>query len=250
VAALETYLANAAADDTNQGDARARLAALRERLRQTGVRVVGGPEGATILVDGEDKGRTPRPDPIAVSPGSHQVVVRRAGYADFRSTVVVPAGQSVEVAVEMAQTGADAGGTDSGGDDDAGDGAGGGGGAGGSAGPGASGGGGSALPLVLTLAGGGVFVAGLGVGLGAFLIADGSATSDSSEAGTARTLALVADLAMGVGLVAAGIGLVLLLSGSGDETATARRAAPTAGTFRLSPWAAPTGGGANATIVF
>ncbi|MDQ3032408.1 MAG: PEGA domain-containing protein, partial [Myxococcota bacterium] len=102
IGALEQYLENADPNDEHQADARARLSSVRERLGRTSVRIVGGPEGATILIDGNDVGRTPRPDPIQVAPGSHRVIVRASGYADFTSSVVVSAGQAVEVPVEMA----------------------------------------------------------------------------------------------------------------------------------------------------
>src|SRR5688572_8796029 len=86
--ALETYISQAEPSDTHQADARARLAAIRERLNRTGLHITGGAEGATILVDGQDRGRLPRPDPIQISPGTHQIEVRREGYDTFRATVV------------------------------------------------------------------------------------------------------------------------------------------------------------------
>ena len=46
--ALELYLAGADPSDEHQADARARLAALRERLASTGILLRGGPDGAVI----------------------------------------------------------------------------------------------------------------------------------------------------------------------------------------------------------
>ena len=54
ITALERYLDSADPNDEHQADARARLSALRERLGRTSIRVVGGPEGATITIDDEE----------------------------------------------------------------------------------------------------------------------------------------------------------------------------------------------------
>jgi hypothetical protein len=101
--ALEHYIESADPQDMHQADARARRGAIRERLDQTGIRVVGGPEGASIVVDEDEWGRTPRPDPIRVTPGSHRVRVTLPGYEDFTAVVAVTAGQQVEVQVEMVE---------------------------------------------------------------------------------------------------------------------------------------------------
>jgi hypothetical protein len=52
--------------DQHMVDARARLAALQQRLSNTSISILGGEEGATILIDKEDWGRTPRHDPILI----------------------------------------------------------------------------------------------------------------------------------------------------------------------------------------
>jgi hypothetical protein len=78
-------------------DANARLSALQARIAATGVLVRGGSAGGLILVDEQDWGRTPRPDKITLTPGSHVLVVRWTGQPEFRTNVVVPAGQVVEV---------------------------------------------------------------------------------------------------------------------------------------------------------
>jgi hypothetical protein len=101
VEALDRYVDTADSSDPNHDVARARLSTLRERLARTSIQVVDAPEGAQILVDGKAWGRAPRPDPIPVDPGSHVVVVRLEGHRDFRATVGVPAGKSVEVRPEM-----------------------------------------------------------------------------------------------------------------------------------------------------
>jgi hypothetical protein len=98
---LQLYLQTADPDDESYGDATARMASLQQRLQATGIRVVGGVEGAQISVDGTDWGRIPRPDRIPVNAGSHRVVIQLQGYQTFTSTVVVPAGQVVDVVAEL-----------------------------------------------------------------------------------------------------------------------------------------------------
>lgn len=242
--ALETYVANAASNDTNQADARARLASLRERLARTGVRVTGGPEGAAILIDGHDWGRLPRPDMISVEPGTHRLIVRLAGYQDFNATIAVPGGQTVDIPVEMTatatppaptptQTAQAAQSTTT---------------AGPSAATTSEGGSSSTVPIILMASGGGVAVIGLVVGIVAVGKADSATTSDGSDASSARTLAAVADIAMGVGVVTAGVGLVLLLVGGNDTPA--ERAPSSTAQLSVTPVVSPYGAGASATLTF
>jgi hypothetical protein len=99
ILALETFLNSGDPDDPTYSDANARLVALRQRLANTGVMLNGGSDGGSILVDDKDWGRTPRPDKISVTPGSHTLLIRWADGREFRQSVFVPAGQVVEVAV-------------------------------------------------------------------------------------------------------------------------------------------------------
>ncbi|MGD8861006.1 MAG: PEGA domain-containing protein [Myxococcales bacterium] len=101
VAALQRYLSSADPDDPYYADATARMASLQQRLQATGIRLVGGPDGALINISGHDWGRLPRPDKIAVQPGSHRIVVSLEGYDDFVANVVVPAGQVVDVPIQL-----------------------------------------------------------------------------------------------------------------------------------------------------
>jgi hypothetical protein len=162
----------------------------------------GGPEGAVLLVDGEDRGRLPRRDPLLVAPGSHEVRVRARGYREFAASVAVPAGQSVEVGIEMV----------------------------------AVGGSGPSLGPIFTMAGGGaVLIAGLVVG-GVALDQAGRAPDRTGPAASdARTLALVSDILWPVGAAAIAGGLVWLiidLGSSGTEESTTA-------TLRVVPLAAP-----------
>lgn len=99
--ALQRYLSTADPGDPNYSDATARMASLQQRLQATGVRIVGGIEGASINVSGHDWGRLPRPDRIPVQPGNHRILIQLQGYKDFISNVVVPAGQVVDIPVQL-----------------------------------------------------------------------------------------------------------------------------------------------------
>ena len=112
VDALDVYLEGARPDDPNQANARARRAALRERLSQTGVRIQGGPAGATISIDGESWGVTPRPDAIILPPGPHRLVVSAPGYEPFRASLAIAGGEITTVEVEM-QEAVEVGGSES-----------------------------------------------------------------------------------------------------------------------------------------
>lgn len=99
--ALQRYLSTADPDDPYYADATARMASLQQRLQATGIRLVGGVDGASINVSGHDWGRLPRPDRIPVQPGNHRVIVTLTGYREFTSNVIVPAGQVVDVPIQL-----------------------------------------------------------------------------------------------------------------------------------------------------
>ena len=99
--ALQRYLSTADPEDPSYADATARMQALQQRLQATGIRLVGGVDGASINVSGQDWGRLPRPDKISVQPGNHRVVVTMDGYREFTANVVVPAGQVVDVSIQL-----------------------------------------------------------------------------------------------------------------------------------------------------
>ncbi|MDH5671908.1 MAG: PEGA domain-containing protein [Myxococcales bacterium] len=100
-AALERYLSTADPEDPHYSDATARMASLKQRLQATGIVLVGGIDGAAIIIGDKEWGRLPRPDRIPVEPGSHRVRVALTGYQDFVADVGVPAGQVVQVQVEL-----------------------------------------------------------------------------------------------------------------------------------------------------
>ncbi len=197
VEALQTYLDHADPADASQPAARARQAQLRERIANTSLLLVGGVEGATVLLDGQDRGRLPHPDPLRVSPGTHDVVVRAAGRADFSSRVVVPAGQSLELQVVLGDAVSAEGPSSQ------------------ASFP--------TVPVVLWAVGGAALVGGAVLGSVALDQAQGAPSSSSPEADGARTLALASDVTMGAGLACAAAGLVVFLvgSGSGEPVGTA-----------------------------
>ena len=101
IEALKQFTAATDPDDPAISDANARLLAIKDRLAKTGIKIAGGADSALILVDGKEWGRAPRPDKIPVTPGPHEVILRHQDYEDFVSSVVVPAGECVEVKVKM-----------------------------------------------------------------------------------------------------------------------------------------------------
>jgi len=222
--ALDNYIEAADPNDAQQADARSRRGAIRQRLDRTGVRITGAPDGALITIDDQDWGRAPRPDTIRLEPGSHRVRIKLDGYSDFTAVVSVPAGQEVEVAVEMSEATAPVAGP---------------------AGATESSSGGSILPYVVIGAGGALFVGGLLIGTAAVGQAKDAPSKDSTEADDARSLAAVADLTMVVGLVGAGVGVVLMLLDGGSDSSER-----VAGSVRVTPVAGPTAWGASAAVTF
>jgi tetratricopeptide (TPR) repeat protein len=186
--AYRIYVENTPGDEPRAQTARARIASLEQRVGQTGIRLTGGPEGAAILIDGADRGRLPRPDPLRVEPGSHRIVVRSDGHEDFVSVVAVSAGQTAEVPVEMRPTAS-----------------------------GQAGGGGLSMVGLAVAAGGAAVAIAGGVTGGLALAAAGDAPgAEGPQADEARTLALVTDVLLPVGAAAAITGVVLLFV-LGDE---------------------------------
>ncbi|MBN8612765.1 MAG: tetratricopeptide repeat protein [Deltaproteobacteria bacterium] len=201
-AALDAYVDGTTPDDPRLADARARLSAIRERINRTAMILEGGPEGALLLVDGEDRGRLPRRDPLLVSPGNHEIRVRAPGFQDFAASVAVPAGQSVDVGIEMIPV---------------------------------QSGGVSLGPILLLAGGGAVLVAGLGVGGAALGQAGSAPSSTSAQANDARTLALVSDILWPTGAAILAGGLVWLIvdltstSDSGESASAALHVTPLLG---------------------
>lgn len=190
--------------------AEARAASLRERIAQTGVVLTGGPEGAAVLIDGEDMGRLPHPDPFPLAAGSHQVEVRAAGYETFRSTVAIPEGESTELPITM------------------------------DASSGGGGGGVSMIGVGVAAAGGALLIGGAITGGLALSSASSAPASEGDEADLARGLALATDVMIPIGVAAAATGVALMFVLGGDES----------GDQAVLPWFSPGGAGVSATRRF
>lgn len=186
VTAYRIYVDATPGDDPRAQNARARIASLEARVGQTSIALTGGVQGAHVVIDGQDRGLLPHPDPFHVDPGSHRIVVRADGYEDFVATVAVSAGQQAAVPVEMRA------------------------GTSGSAPDTVGGGGISTVGLIVAIGGAAVLIGGGVVG-GLALGQAGSAPSNTgAEADSARTMALVADILFGVGGAAVLAGVILM----------------------------------------
>lgn len=223
VQALEKYTSEADPSDPNVETARSRLSKLRERLGRTGIHITDAPDGAEILVDGHSWGRTPREEAIPLDPGTHRVVLKLEGYENFRASVGVPAGQTVDVGAEMEPE---------------------------VAGPGEAAAQGPGIaPWLLVGGGGGVLVTGAILGGVALGKAKDAEFRSGGDADSAETLALVADVMMGVGAAAAVGGFLwwlLTRGGGGDDEAPAEEASAVS----LTPVFGPRTAGAEATLRF
>lgn len=221
--ALERYLEGSDPDDPHQSDARARLAALRERLGRTGIRIVGAPDGSAITVDDREWGVTPRPDPIPVEPGAHRVSLQNEGFEGFEASVFVPAGQVLEVegAMEASPTRTHPSKSDR-----------------------AEGRPSRLGPILLMGIGGAAVVGGAITGVLA-LGAAGDASTDT-DASQARALGIVTDALLWPGLaLAAGGAIWWFLQGRGAEHPSASSA-----TLEVHPMLGPNLAGARARLRF
>jgi hypothetical protein len=194
VAAYRRYIETAPPDASELLTARARMLSLEQRLAATAIVLSGGPEGATVLIDDEDRGRLPHPDPFRIEPGSHRVVVRAEGHEDFVANVAVTGGQVVTVAVDSAHGGGGGGGV-------------------------------STSGIVVTAVGGATLIAGAITGAVALSTVQSAPSDVGPEADQARALALATDVLIPVGAVAAATGVVLMFvlggDGGGEPGATA-----------------------------
>lgn len=188
---LERFLELAPETEPFREGAVRRVASLRERIARTAIRLVGAPAGARIVVDGEDRGLAPRPDPILVAPGEHEVVIQDRGRRQ-RFHVVVTAGQQLEVRASQDGSGR------------------------------------PVMPWVLIGAGAGTFAVAAVLGGVGFARAD-DAVDGTPDARRARRLARSADVLGGVGLVSVGAGVVLWIlrrRGADDDVAVTPSVGP------------------------
>jgi PEGA domain len=197
---------------------------LERRIARIKVIIPGKPRGAQLFIDGE-----PIPDAAVgvhrpVDPGEHRVEVRVPGHPTFVKMVKLEEAAELDVLVQLdrgekpvaEQPQPETSGT---GVEPVQD---------------------NTTALVLTIGGAGVFTTGLGLGIYGYAKAKGADTSEGSDADSARTMALIGDIGMGVGLVAAGVGTYMLLSDDQNEPT------PSAGLV-VSPWAGHGSAGFAAT---
>ncbi len=85
------------APDRSRRDAQRAIAALAQDVGD--VVLIVEPNGATVLIDGEEVGTAPLPGPTAAEPGTRTVEVRAAGHSPFSRSVTVPAGGEVNVSI-------------------------------------------------------------------------------------------------------------------------------------------------------
>jgi hypothetical protein len=186
-AALSRFIAETSPDDPLLATSRSRLAMLEQRIAQTAIVLEGADtEGAVVHIDGEERGRLPHPDPFYLRPGSHEVEVSRPGAAPFRATIVVPAGESVDVDVTLEPLA----------------------GAAASAAPASM-----ALPIALYSGGGALVVTGAILGGLALSKSADHPVEGTGPADRAHALSIAADVTLGVGIAAAAAGLVVHLVG-------------------------------------
>lgn len=102
IEAFEQYLARGGKDvpEDRRKDVEADLEKLRMRLAKLTLK--GAPAGLEIVVDGRSSGTTPTKGPIVVGAGKHTVALRRGANVVFAKDVLIAAGDTREVPVEIA----------------------------------------------------------------------------------------------------------------------------------------------------
>jgi len=196
--ALTAYVEGALAagvspDDEQIVGSRARLVAIGDRIRRTGVQLSGVPEGASVRID-DATVEYQVGESIPVAPGAHRIVVEHDGHEDFNTSVVVRAGETMVVPVMLERETATA---TSAADEE----------------------GGSPLRTIgiagLAIGGAGLVAGGV-LGVLALQKSDG-VYAGSADADSARSMALGADIALIGGGVIAATGLVLVIVGRPDD---------------------------------
>lgn len=209
IGSLQRYLeASPHADDAEI--VTERIHTLQERLDSTGIALEVSEGGASVIVDGDNRGTTPLAEPLRVPPGAHEVRLEKAHFHALTIRVTVPAGERVSVQanlvpetappppVQVVEPAAPARAQPSSG-----------------AGP---------LPWILFGVAGAAAIGGGVMSIVALdrrdaaneeATGDRRAYDDAREA--AKATALLADVAFGVTIAAAGVAVVLLLTSGGSE---------------------------------
>ncbi len=88
-------------DETQMQSARARLAAIEDRLRRTGVVLLGLPADARVYVDDVLVTVDPASGALALPTGPHALRVERDGYDEFDASIVVRGGEQLTIPVRL-----------------------------------------------------------------------------------------------------------------------------------------------------
>jgi len=100
VAAFDRFLREASDAPTETvSEARRSAAELKARLGQ--IKVTCPTDGADVTVDGKQIGSTPLGEMVWTTPGRHQVAVQRAGFSPAIEDVVVDAGKTAALRVDL-----------------------------------------------------------------------------------------------------------------------------------------------------
>jgi len=67
------------------------------------VKITSNPEGAEVDIDGAYTGQSPRSP--ALAPGEHKLKLQKKGYKDWERKIMIAAGETLEVSVEMERKG-------------------------------------------------------------------------------------------------------------------------------------------------
>lgn len=195
--ALRTYVdvttaSGQAFDEVQMQSARARLAALEERLRRTGVVLLGLPADARVFVDDVLVEVDPETGAIPLATGPHALRVERTGYDEFDASFVVRGGEQLTIPVRLEEQTASSAVADTGrGSPRAGS-------------------------IAMWSTAGAALAAGTVLGVMASGRADGAFVG-TADADAAKRLALGADISFGVGAALGITGLVLYLVQDGEE---------------------------------
>lgn len=183
------------------------LRAIEPRIARLTIRIPGEPRGAAVKLDGRDLPSAAIGVDRVVNPGEHRIEATVPGHVPFFSRVELAEGSAKTVVVTLTQDSSSGareasrlGGRTT-----------------------------SASPttgMVLVGVGGSLFIAGGIVGAVGLSKAKDSPTKDGDEASKAKTFALVGDVAMASGLVAAGLGAYLWATSSTPASSKSVAVAP------------------------
>ena len=192
------------------------LRSIEPRIARLTIRIPGDPRGARVLIDGQELPLAAVGVERLINPGKHRVEATVPGHAPFFEQLDLTNGASKTVLVTLSRDVTTAP-------------------AAGSAPPSDSSGRRSSMTgKILVGAGGTVFVVGGVFGAIGWSEAKNSPTRDGDQADKAKRFALIGDIGMGAGLIAAGVGTYLLLSAPSEPRGTA---------LMVSPWTTGHAGG-------